>query len=87
MFLLEPIMNVSITFLSRFSSLFLNMLAKYHYKVQQEAQAVNRVHRIGQKRPTFVHKYVVNGTIEKRIHSMTEAVFENTRGGVCEASL
>ena len=51
-------------------------------KVQQEAQAVNRVHRIGQTRPTFVHKYVVDGTVEKRIHSMTEAIFENTKGGV-----
>lgn len=47
---------------------------------QQEAQAVNRVHRIGQLRPTVVHKYIVNKTVEKRIHTMTEAVFEQAGG-------
>jgi SNF2 family DNA or RNA helicase len=35
--------------------------------VHQELQAVNRVHRVGQLRPTFVHKYVLQGTIEERI--------------------
>lgn len=49
--------------------------------VQQEAQAVNRVHRIGQTRSTYVHKYVVNDTVEKRIHDMTESIFEETVGG------
>ena len=38
----------------------------------QEAQAVNRVHRIGQTRGTFVHKYVVTGTIEQRILQFSE---------------
>ena len=32
-----------------------------------EAQAVARVSRIGQLRPTFVHKYVLSKTIEERI--------------------
>jgi SNF2 family DNA or RNA helicase len=47
---------------------------------QQEAQAINRVHRIGQTRPTVVHKYVVNNTIEKRIHNLTESAFEKAGG-------
>ena len=32
-----------------------------------EAQAVARISRIGQLRPTFVHKYVLSKTIEERI--------------------
>lgn len=32
-----------------------------------EAQAVNRVHRGGQTRPTTVHRFVVRGTIEEDI--------------------
>ena len=32
-----------------------------------EAQAVARVSRIGQIRPTFVHKYILSRTIEERI--------------------
>lgn len=33
----------------------------------QEAQAVNRCHRIGQQRRVYVHKMVVQGTVEERI--------------------
>lgn len=32
-----------------------------------EAQAVNRVHRGGQRRPTTIHRLVVLGTIEEDI--------------------
>ena len=32
-----------------------------------EAQAINRVHRGGQTRPTTVHRLVVRGTIEEEI--------------------
>jgi hypothetical protein len=32
-----------------------------------ESQAVNRVHRIGQTRPTYVHKYAVRSTVEEKI--------------------
>eukprot|EP01041_Mallomonas_annulata_P001049 gene1049-2057_t len=36
----------------------------------QEAQAVNRVHRIGQTRPSIVHRYIIKGTIEEKINDM-----------------
>jgi len=35
---------------------------------QQEAQAVNRVRRIGQTKPTYVHKYLVTHTVEVDIY-------------------
>eukprot|EP00850_Spirogloea_muscicola_P012812 SM000084S23148 [mRNA] locus=s84:552074:559947:+ [translate_table: standard] len=35
-----------------------------------EAQAVNRVHRIGQSRPTFVHRFIIGDTVEERIEGL-----------------
>lgn len=40
--------------------------------LEQEAQAVNRIHRIGQEHETFVHKYVTQNTVEDKIHRMYE---------------
>ena len=44
--------------------------------IHQELQAVNRISRLGQSKATFVHKYVVQGSIEENI----VAVQERTRG-------
>ena len=35
-----------------------------------EEQAIDRVHRIGQKRPVHVTRYVVNRTIEERVEEL-----------------
>ncbi|XP_043924742.1 E3 ubiquitin-protein ligase SHPRH [Protopterus annectens] len=35
-----------------------------------ELQAIGRVHRIGQTRPTFVHRFLIKATIEERMQSM-----------------
>lgn len=39
----------------------------------EELQAIGRVHRIGQTRPTFVHRFLIKDTIEERMFSAVQA--------------
>lgn len=39
----------------------------------EELQAIGRVHRIGQTRPTFVHRFLIKETIEDRMFSAVQA--------------
>ena len=48
---------------------------------QQEAQAVNRIHRIGQVKQTYVYKYVVGNTVEMWIHDWQQRALA-AAGGV-----
>jgi hypothetical protein len=43
------------------------------FNAATEAQAVNRVYRIGQSKPTFIHRFVVKGTIEEKVERMRQA--------------
>jgi E3 ubiquitin-protein ligase SHPRH len=54
-----------------------------------ESQAVARVARLGQTRSTFVHKYILNNTIEEKIHvAQSKALFTdsvNSKSSPCKS--
>lgn len=53
-----------------------------------ESQAVDRVHRIGQRKPVFVYRMITQGTIEQRIQQLQQdkrELFENTLGALSSA--
>lgn len=39
-----------------------------------EAQAVSRIHRMGQRRPTFVHRYIMANTVEEVAEKLLNAM-------------
>ena len=52
------------------------LLAEPLLETQVEAQAIGRVHRMSQTRPTVVHRFVIRGTIEEAILGMRRSSSE-----------
>ncbi|XP_033107047.1 E3 ubiquitin-protein ligase SHPRH-like [Anneissia japonica] len=46
--------------------------------VANELQAIGRVHRIGQTKPTVVHRFLIQNTIEERIQAMLQTTYNST---------
>lgn len=46
-----------------------------------EMQAIGRVHRIGQTKPTFVHKYLIEKTVEVRVNQLFAQTTAAITGG------
>lgn len=46
-----------------------------------EQQAIDRVHRLGQNKPVYVTRYVIKGTVEKRILKIRKPFFIPSRKG------
>jgi SNF2 family DNA or RNA helicase len=54
-----------------------------------EAQAADRVHRIGQRNTTFVYRMIAENTVESRVEALKEAkseLFKRIVGGVADMS-
>lgn len=65
----------------------LNLLEAHHVILIEpllnpaaEAQAINRVHRIGQQNATFVHRFIVKETVEESIYKLNRSKPVNPSG-------
>jgi len=47
-------------------------LLDMHWNPALEAQAVDRIYRVGQNKPVFIHKFICKDTVEERIKELQE---------------
>lgn len=52
---------------------------------QSRTKAINRVHRIGQKRKTYVWRYIVQDTIETKVDRLRTSQLATTKEDPCGA--
>lgn len=68
-FLVEPLLHPSLEVRDSFRSQSTDAEADFSHAPKQ-LQAVARVHRITQTKDTFVYKYAVNDTVDRRVEEL-----------------
>ncbi|XP_059166232.1 E3 ubiquitin-protein ligase SHPRH-like [Physella acuta] len=56
------------------------LLVEPELNLEEEAQAISRIYRIGQTRQTKIHRFLVRGTIEEKIYHMVKTLRESKSG-------
>ncbi|KAH9494650.1 hypothetical protein Btru_020414 [Bulinus truncatus] len=54
------------------------LLIEPELNLEEEAQAISRIYRIGQTRQTKIHRFLVRGTIEEKIYHMVKSLRESS---------
>ncbi|KAI8791402.1 E3 ubiquitin-protein ligase SHPRH [Biomphalaria glabrata] len=54
------------------------LLVEPELNLEEEAQAISRIYRIGQTRQTKIHRFLVRGTIEEKIFHMVKSLRESS---------
>ncbi|KAH9524373.1 hypothetical protein Btru_054305 [Bulinus truncatus] len=54
------------------------LLIEPELNLEEEAQAISRIYRIGQTRKTKIHRFLVRGTIEEKIYHMVKSLRESS---------
>ncbi len=89
-FLYFPLPNKTLYFKLALTSLFSPLVSTSFFQIDPwwnpaaEMQAIDRTHRIGQYKPIFATRFILENTIEERILKLQEKkqlVFDSTVGG------
>lgn len=78
------VIHVGRVFLKIFSGFFYLCYADPWWNPAAEMQAIDRTHRIGQHKPIYATRFIIENTIEERILRLQEKkklVFDGTVGG------